>query len=138
MLNEPVWLTIEDVVEYNMLVVEATGEPHRVRDRGLIESAVDSCRNHHAYSTTDDIVDLACTLMLGIARNHGFAQGNKRTGFVAAQAFLEINGYFLNLPDRTWLAELLIAAITDPAFEPAMRVCLRAHVEASDDASLRA
>ncbi len=40
-----------------------------------------------------DVVRLATTLLYGVAKNHAFEQGNKRTATVAALVFLEVNGY---------------------------------------------
>ena len=128
MLNEPEWLTFDEVIELNALAVEDTGEPHGFIDRGAAESALASCRNRHLYEDEVDIIDLACILMMAFARSQGFSQGNKRTGFLAAQMFLDINGYVLDMPDRTWIADMIIAAIDDRDFEPAVRAGVRAHV----------
>jgi death on curing protein len=65
--NEPLWLPIEAVVEYNRLEVEATGEHHFVRDLGLLESALARPQNAFAYGE-EDIVVLAVRLMAGIAQ----------------------------------------------------------------------
>jgi death-on-curing protein len=43
--NEPSWLPIEAVIDYNRLEAEASGEPHFLRDRGLLESALARPRN---------------------------------------------------------------------------------------------
>ena len=51
------------------------------------------------------------TLLFGIARNHCFEQGNKRTAFEAAIIFLDLNGYALDAPDRAELAELICRVI---------------------------
>lgn len=72
-----------DVVELHAHVVAATGEPNAIRDIGLLESAVARPRQHWAYAGESDVADLAALLILAIARNHPFVQGNKRAGFVA-------------------------------------------------------
>jgi death-on-curing protein len=61
---------------------------------GLIESAIAKPRNLAAYGTPD-AADLAAAYACGIARNHGFADGNKRTAWIAARLFLADNGYKL-------------------------------------------
>jgi death-on-curing protein len=51
--NEPRWLPIEAVIQYNKLEVDETGETHFLRDRGLLESAVARPRNAFAYGEED-------------------------------------------------------------------------------------
>jgi len=105
--NEPQWLPIEAVIEYNRLEVEATGEHHFVRDLGLLESALARPQNAFAYGE-DEIVVLAVKLMAGIAQAHAFEQGNKRTAFEALWHFLRLNGYELAIEDNeTWAAAVI-------------------------------
>jgi death-on-curing protein len=109
-LNEPVWLSAETVIAINKELVRETGEPFFVRDRGLLESAVAKPINRFHYDGVEDLVSLATTLLFGVARNHAFEQGNKRTGFLAAIVFLETNGYTIE-PDtsRATAAALVLA-----------------------------
>ena len=98
---------IEAVVEINRAVVAITGEPHLLRDQGLLESALARPRNFFGFGE-EDIAVLAVSLMAGIARAHAFAQGNKRTCFVATVQFLKINGYDLAIEDsRPWADEII-------------------------------
>jgi len=99
--NEPRWLPIEAVVEINRAVVVTSGEPHLLRDQGLLESALARPRNFFGFGE-EDIVVLAVSLMVGIAQAHAFTQGNKRTCFVAMVQFLKINGYDLAIDSRPW------------------------------------
>lgn len=69
----------------------AHGGGSGVRDAGLLDSALQRPRNLAAYGDPD-LPALAASLAFGIARNHPFVDGNKRTAFVAAAAFIEING----------------------------------------------
>ncbi len=104
------WLTSEEVVQLNALVVEQTGEPHGVRSSDLLQSALGRSPNHHAYENVDDVLWLAVILLFAIAQNHAFIQGNKRTGFHAARAFLRRNGYDW-LSDDAELGSLIILVI---------------------------
>lgn len=61
-----------------------------VRDRGAVESALARPQNLAAYGTPD-VADLAAAYAYGIARNHGFADGNKRTAWVVARLFIADN-----------------------------------------------
>ena len=91
MPNDPGWLSIEAVIEINRAVVAITGEPHLLRDQVLLESALARPRNFFGFGE-EEIVVLAVSLMAGIARAHAFAQGNKRTCFVAMVQFLKTPG----------------------------------------------
>ena len=64
-----------------------------VRDEGLLESALARPQQLHAYGDpAPDLSDLAAALAYGLARNHPFLDGNKRTAAVACETFLELNG----------------------------------------------
>jgi death-on-curing protein len=62
-----------------------------IRDRNVIESALARPLNLAAYGSPD-AADLAAAYAFGLARNHGFADGNKRTAWVVARLFLADNG----------------------------------------------
>jgi death on curing protein len=66
-----------------------------VRDAGALESAMARPRNLAAYGDQGDTAALAAAYAYGLARNHGFADGNKRTAWVMARLFLADNGYQL-------------------------------------------
>jgi len=108
--NEPRWLPIEVVIEHNQLEVEATGERHFLRDRGLLESALARPPNFFGFGE-EDIVVLAVVLMAGIVRTHAFEQGNKRTAFAAMRLFLLANGYDAALDDKVSWADEVIALV---------------------------
>ncbi|MGB3722733.1 MAG: type II toxin-antitoxin system death-on-curing family toxin [Pacificimonas sp.] len=63
-----------------------------VRDANMLASALARPRNRAAYADAD-AAELAAAYAYGLARNHPFIDGNKRTAAVAAEAFLAINGY---------------------------------------------
>ena len=91
---DPKWVT-QQLVEYiHEGVIEIGGGAHGLRDAALLESALARPQNLHAYGETD-IFELAASYAEGIARNHAFVDGNKRTAFFVASDFLEQNGYEL-------------------------------------------
>jgi death on curing protein len=103
-------LPIEAVIEHDRREVEAAGERHFVRDRGLLESALARPRNFFGFGE-EDVAVLAVVLMAGIARAHAFEQGNKRTAFEAMWHFLGINGYDLAIEDSQRWADEVIALV---------------------------
>jgi death-on-curing protein len=64
-----------------------------VRDYGLLESALARPRHKFAYAAKPDFGALAAAYAFGLARYHGFVDGNKRVAFMAAYVFLGLNGY---------------------------------------------
>lgn len=88
---EPVWLTIEMVIDAHSEQLAIFGGPDGIRDRGLLESAVARAANKWAYGETD-LNALAAAYAFGIARNHPFVDGNKRAALTALFMFLGLNG----------------------------------------------
>ncbi|QND52324.1 type II toxin-antitoxin system death-on-curing family toxin [Phyllobacterium sp. 628] len=70
------------------------GGAQGLRDENALESALARAENKSLYEEAN-IADLAGAYMFGIARNHAFVDGNKRTAAVAAGTFLILNGYIL-------------------------------------------
>ena len=83
-----------------------------VRDARLLESAMARPQNVAAYGEADAAA-LASAYAYGIARNHPFVDGNKRTAAVVAETFLLLNGYGLTATD----AELVVAFLALAAGE---------------------
>lgn len=69
-----------------------------VRDMGLVESALSRPMNVAAYGDPD-VSALAAAYAFGLARNHPFIDGNKRTAFVVAEIFLRLNGFVSRASD---------------------------------------
>lgn len=63
-----------------------------VRDEGLVDSALARPQHKFAYAAKADLGTLAAAYAFGLARNHGFVDGNKRVAFMAAYTFLGLNG----------------------------------------------
>lgn len=87
-----------------------------VRDRGAVESALARPQNLAAYGAPD-VADLAAAYAFGLARNHGFADGNKRTAWVVARLFIADNGHKLRFDphDAIRTMEGLAAGAIDEA-----------------------
>ncbi len=76
----------------------STAAASGVREAGLLESALARPINRAAYGN-GDVFDLAAAYAFGIARNHPFIDGNKRTAYVVAELFLMKNGHLLGASD---------------------------------------
>lgn len=97
-MKDPAWLSIQAVLAFHEELVAEHGGPSLLRDRGLLESALASPRNHFAYGEHDLFV-LATVSANCITRKHPFGDGNKRAAFIAAYTFLGINGLELQAPE---------------------------------------
>lgn len=116
MQSEPRWISLDEIIWINEQQVAETGEPHRVRDEAMLESAAARPKHHWIYGEKD-LARLATALLYGVLKNHPFEQGNKRTGVIAALMFLEVNGYRWTLEDDGELAEWVLALVTDELAE---------------------
>lgn len=87
---EPVWIDTEIAAAIHDRQLAEHGGPSGVRDPGGLESALARPRNRWEYGE-DDLCVLAAAYAFGLARNHPFADGNKRTAWVLARSFLALN-----------------------------------------------
>jgi death-on-curing protein len=81
-----------------------------IRDEGLLESAVARPRNLFAHEPRSTIFELAATLCVGLAKNHPFLDGNKRTALLATRAFLFLNGYSLEPAEHDEVTTMVAVA----------------------------
>lgn len=84
-----VYLTVADVLLIHFTAVELSGGLHGVKNQGALESAV--FRPQSGYYA--DLVEEAAALFESLVNNHPFHDANKRTGFIAANTFLRLNGF---------------------------------------------
>ncbi len=90
--REPVWLNSTDALAIHDRQLAEHGGGTGVRDVTMLESALGRPVNRWHYGT-DDAAELAAAYAFGVARNHPFVDGNKRTAWVLARLFLAINGH---------------------------------------------
>jgi death-on-curing protein len=96
-MKEPVWVEKEALLLLHLKSLARFGGIEGACDEGLLESALARPRNAFHYDGLDDIAGLAaCYAFGGLARNHSFADGNKRAAFMAVGIFLAANGWELN------------------------------------------
>ena len=133
MAVEPRWITFEEAVERNAEQIALFGGVLGIKDANLIHSALAKPQNSFHYGREEDVLALAVELGVAIARNHGFADGNKRTGLVAMLSFLRLNGFRLDAPDDLELGRMLEAVLVRDMTEEAFADNVAAYVSESDD-----
>jgi death-on-curing protein len=95
------WLTIADVLAIHDEQIAEHGGSDGVRDMNVIESAIARPRQLINFGDpTPDMAALAATLAFGLAKNHGFVDGNKRASAVATETFLALNGLKVTAGDE--------------------------------------
>lgn len=87
---EPVWLDVRDALAIHDRQLAEHGGPSGVHDMGLLESALAKPVNAWNYGE-NDLCAIAAAYAFGLARNHPFTDGNKRTAWVLARLFLRLN-----------------------------------------------
>ncbi len=91
--QEPVWLRLEFVRRMHARQLAEHGGTAGLRDEGMLLSALNRPLDKWAYSDPKpDLCELAAAYAFGIAKNHPFLDGNKRTPAVACETFLVRNG----------------------------------------------
>ena len=108
-----VWIDPEVLLAAHEEQLHEHGGAPGIRDRGLFESALARPRNQAAYGEPD-AAELAAAYAFGIARNHAFVDGNKRTALVALEFFLDLNGRELVADDAQCV--LVILSVASGAF----------------------
>ncbi len=88
------WVSRQSIEIVHQQQLERFGGAAGIRDQTMLESAIDRPENKAAYGEPD-VFDLAAAYLYGLARNHPFIDGNKRTAIVVAAIFLMKNGYQL-------------------------------------------
>ncbi len=88
----PQWIDLSVVLAIHEQQIAEHGGALGIRDLGMIESALGRPQNRLLYNDPD-IFDLAAAYGYGLAQNHGFIDGNKRTAYVVTRLFLMLNGY---------------------------------------------
>ena len=107
--TEPEWLSLDIALAVHDRQLAEHGGPTGVRDQGMLESALARPLNQWTYGE-DDRCALAAAYAYGIARNHPFTDGNKRTAWVFARLFLMLNGQTLSFTPRMAIEVVLALA----------------------------
>ncbi|APE27983.1 type II toxin-antitoxin system death-on-curing family toxin [Aurantiacibacter gangjinensis] len=107
-----IWVATEVALAAHAEQLAEHGGGDGIRDAGMLDSAMARPRNLADYGEPD-LAALAAAYAFGIARNHPFVDGNKRTAAVVSETFLALNGFSLGASD----AELVVAFVALAAGE---------------------
>jgi death on curing protein len=124
--KEPLWLEPELAFAIHDRQLAEHGGGVGVRDTGVMESALARPINKWSYGE-DDLAVLAASYAFGLARNHPFVDGNKRTAWVLARLFLSLNGVTLRF-EREEAIEFMLAVAAGHRTEEQVADWFRRHI----------
>jgi death-on-curing protein len=107
--SEPEWIGLDLTLAVHERQLAEHGGGIGTRDAGLLESALARPINAWLYGDPD-LASLAAAYALGLARNHPFVDGNKRTAWVLARLFLRLNGVTLRFDQADAIRTMLALA----------------------------
>ena len=108
-MDEPFWLTREIIIAIHDEQLTIHGGAAGLRDEDMLASAIDRPRNKFIYEQ-GELPELAAAYAFGVARNHPFVDGNKRTSLLALYTFLGVNGIDFIVPEAEAAAIILALA----------------------------
>jgi death on curing protein len=123
-----IWVTQAVAIAAHAEQIAEHGGGEGVRDINLLESAMMRPQNLISYGQPD-AAELAAAYAFGIARNHPFVDGNKRTAAVVSETFLAINGYEMNVTDAE-LVVVFLALAAGELPEDELALWFREHIAA--------
>lgn len=123
---EPEWLSLDLALAVHDRQLAEHGGPSGVRDQGALESALARPVNRWNYGE-DDFCALAAAYAFGIARNHPFTDGNKRTAWVFARLSLRVNGQILSFAARD-AVEMVLSLAAGELSEDEVAAWFRGHL----------
>ena len=109
-MTEPRWLALVHVLAIHSDQIKTHGGSAGLRDRGLLESALERPKNQFHYGSDPDLASLAGAYGFGLANNHPFVDGNKRVAFQAMYLFLGLNGFRIEAPEEEVVSLILSLA----------------------------
>jgi death on curing protein len=103
------WIPLDAVLAIHDEQLSEHGGIRGIRDLALVDSALARPRNLLVYGKPDAAA-LAAAYAFGLCNNHGFLDGNKRTAYVVAETFLDLNGYEMTASDEPVVRTMLAVA----------------------------
>ena len=126
-----IWIEKPLVLALHDRQIAEHGGSTGVRDDSLLQSALARPQQLFAYGDpAPDLADLAASLAFGIAKNHPFVDGNKRSAIVSCETFIELNDATLEADDAELYQAILFLA-ESKFTEQEFAAWLRSHIRVS-------
>jgi death on curing protein len=128
MTSAPRWIDKEALILLHAESLAEHGGLEGLRDEGLLDSALARPLNVHAYEEVTDIAGLAAAYGVGVARNHPFADGNKRAAFLSVGLFVGLNGQRL-VADKADAIRVMLAVAAGELSESEFAEWIKVHMK---------
>lgn len=127
--SEPEWVPPELVRGMHLQQLQEHGGLRGAVGMAALEAALGRPKNRFAYGGEDiDLADLAAAYVFGLATSHPFVDGNKRTAYLAAMVFLDLNGYDCAAPTEE-IIRLMLGVADGSMEESQLAAWIRARME---------
>jgi len=127
-VTPPAFLEPDVVLFLHDQSIREYGGYYGVRDEDLLVSALSRARNRFEYDEDADLASLAAAYGFGLAKNHAFLDGNKRTAWACCVLFLKINGAEIAAPAVEAVENMVALAtggMSEAAFASWLRLCAK-------------
>jgi death-on-curing protein len=128
MKREPRWISKEALLLLHAESLAEHGGLEGLRDEGLLDSALARPQNLYVYDESTDLAQFAASYGVGIARNHPFADGNKRAAFMSVGLFLGLNGKRL-VADQVDAVNAMLAVASGELAEADFAAWIKKHMK---------
>ena len=127
MMEEPVWVSRLAVDAMHHELLSQHGGLPGVRDETALESALARPRDKWSYEPDADLALLAAAYGYGLAKNHGYSDGNKRIAFAVVYTFLGLNGMEIDAPEQS-VVRLMVDVASGESSESYLAEWIRKNV----------
>lgn len=128
-MKEPTWLTRSIIEVVHQDLIREHGGLYGARDENMIEAALARPLHLWRYKPDSDLPALAAAYGYGLAKNHGFIDGNKRIAFMAMYLFLGLNGFEITAPEPE-VVDIILALANGSLSERELAGWQRANIAA--------
>jgi death on curing protein len=129
------WVPLDAVLAIHDEQLSEHGGIRGIRDLALVDSALARPRNLLVYGKPDAAA-LAAAYAFGLCNNHGFLDGNKRTAYVVAETFLDLNGYEMTASDEP-VVRTMLAVASGVMLEEQLAKWFRSFIASPDETDAR-
>jgi death-on-curing protein len=131
-MDDPRWLPRKVVDAIHDDQLNQHGGLPGGRDEGAVESALARPKHLQRYGDDPSVARLAAAYGVGLARNHGYRDGNKRTAFMAMYVFLRLNGRRIDAKEAV-VVDLMKAVAQGDCDEEELAAWLEEHTITGPD-----
>lgn len=126
-MEEPTWVARLAVDAMHHELLKQHGGLPGVRDDSALESALARPRDKWSYEPDADLALLAAAYGYGLAKNHGYSDGNKRIAFIVMYTFLGLNGVEIDASEPA-VVQLMVDVASGDCSEDQLAEWIRKHV----------